>query len=220
MAETAWNADLWPVLPVGAGIARERETKADDAAPGQRECRAICMPGGVCRGTRSWTFLRVGAGTAARRAAGGSLPSAFVGCRCGGPQRCERFCHSQVRITPNAGIRDEKEPPQNRGSFPSPACGGLCRPEAGVPSRPRAVVLAGGRRSLAGCAGRRPAQFSRWGLRAVPAVVVAGGRRSLAGGAITMVGVPVKPALSWQPAGGRCPLSDTPSRHSAPPLHA
>ena len=66
----------------------------------------------------------------------------------------------------------------------------------------------------AGCAGRRPA------FQAVPAVVVAGGRRSLAGGAITMVGVPVKPALSWQPAGDRCPLSDTPSRHSAPPLHA
>ena len=42
-------------------------------------------------------------------------------------------CHSNVRITPNAGIPAEKEPPRNWGSFPPPAFGGLCRPEVGVP---------------------------------------------------------------------------------------
>ena len=40
-AGTAWNADLWPVLPVGAGIARERETRADDAPLCLRECRTL-----------------------------------------------------------------------------------------------------------------------------------------------------------------------------------
>ena len=34
------NADLQPVLPVGAGIARERETSADGTAPCQREVSA------------------------------------------------------------------------------------------------------------------------------------------------------------------------------------
>ena len=67
-------------LPVGAGIARERETSADDAAPHQRERRtlfqprmarpltapptrgcALLMTGGGCRRTRSWPFLPVGA---------------------------------------------------------------------------------------------------------------------------------------------------------------
>ena len=62
------------------GIARERETNADDAAPYQRECRTLFQPrmarpltapptrgsaffmtGGVYRRTRSWPFLRVGA---------------------------------------------------------------------------------------------------------------------------------------------------------------
>ena len=41
------NADLWPVLPVGAGTARERETSADDAAPCQRGSPPSPNPG--CR---------------------------------------------------------------------------------------------------------------------------------------------------------------------------
>ena len=201
MAGTAWNAGLRPASRGSAKPGRMTRRQANvSAAP--FSCPAGCAedpimdvsPGGSRhggpQGRRRFLAVRL----------------YWVSVR--SPQRCERFCHSQVRITPNAGMPDEKEPPRNRGSFPSPACGGLCRGSFPSPA------------SLAGCAGRRPAQFSRWGLQAVPAVVVAGGRRSLAGGAITMVGVPVKPALSWQPAGGRCPLSDTPSRHSAPALHA
>ena len=80
------NADLRPVLPVGAGTARERETSADDAAPCQREFptlsqpwmlrpltspstrgRAFFMPGGVYGRTRSWAFLPERPGTAVRR---------------------------------------------------------------------------------------------------------------------------------------------------------
>ena len=187
MAGTAWNAGLRPASRGSAKPGRMTRRQANvSAAP--FSCPAGCAedpimdvsPGGSRHG-----------GPQGRRRFLAVRPY-WVSVR--SPQRCERFCHSQVRITPNAGMPDEKELPRN-----------------GDPSR---------RPPPAGCAGRRPAQFSRWGLQAVPAVVVAGGRRSLAGGAITMGGVPVKPALSWQPAGGRCPLSDTPSRHSAPALHA
>ena len=85
-------------------------------------------------------------GTAARRAAGGSLSSAFTGRRHGAHSAANGVCHSNVRITPNAGIPAEKEPPRNWGSFPPPAFGGLCRPPPGE--------LARGRRSLA-CASLR-----------------------------------------------------------------
>ena len=51
--------------------------------------------------------------------------------------------------------------------------------------------------------------------RAVPT----GGRRSLTGGAIWHGGVPVRPALSQQRAGSRCPPSDTPSGRSGSALH-
>ena len=73
------NADLRPVLPVGAGTARERETSADDAAPCQpafptlsqprlprplnappARGRAFFMPGGVYGSTRSWPVRPVG----------------------------------------------------------------------------------------------------------------------------------------------------------------
>ena len=76
-------------------------------------------------------------GTAARRAAGGSLRSAFTGRRHGSGSAANGVRHSNVRITPNAGIPAEKGPLRNGGSFPPPAFGGLCRPEASVPSRPR-----------------------------------------------------------------------------------
>ena len=69
----------------------------------------------------------------AQRPAGGSLPSAFTGRRHGAHSAANGVCHSNVRITPNAGIPAEKEPPRNWGSFPPPAFGGLCRPEVGVP---------------------------------------------------------------------------------------
>ena len=78
-----------------------------------------------------WPVLPVGAGTAVRRVAGGSLPSAFTGRRHGARSAANSVCHSNVRITPNAGIPAEKEPPRNWGSFPPPAFGGLCRPEVG-----------------------------------------------------------------------------------------
>ena len=57
-----------------------------------------------------------------------------------------------------------------------------------------------------GRTGPTSGQFSRWGLP--------DRRRHLDGG------VPVRPALSQQPAGGRCPPSHTLSRRSASALHA
>ena len=86
------------------------------------------------------------------------------------PQRCERFCHSQVRITPNAGMPDEKELPRNGDPSrrPPPAgCAGRRPAFQAVP----AVVVAGSRRSLAGCAGRRgskPSPPSWWPEVGVP----------------------------------------------------
>ena len=114
MAGTAWNADLWPVLPVGAGTAARRAARA-----------VHCHP--LLRGGRH----------RARSAANG-------------------VCHSNVRITPNAGIPAEKGPPRNWGSFPPPALGGLCRPEAGVPSRSRAPFRRAGRGFAALRAACRP----------------------------------------------------------------
>ena len=103
---------------------------------------------------------RARAPTAIRRAAGGSLPSAFLGRRHGARSAANGVCHSNVRITPTAGIPAEKGPPRNWGAFPSPAVGGLCRPEVGVPSRPRAFSCP------AGCAGGPDhGGFSRWGPR-------------------------------------------------------
>ena len=41
--------------------------------------------------------------------------------------------HAAVRMTLNAEVSAEGEPPPHSGSFLPPACGGLCRPEVGVP---------------------------------------------------------------------------------------
>ena len=80
MARWQGNADLRPVLPVGAGIARERETRTVGAAPRQREYRPLSqsrmarplgVPAGnipvLCRDGRGvqeepimWVFARGG----------------------------------------------------------------------------------------------------------------------------------------------------------------
>ena len=126
-----------------AGIARERETREDDVSSGQRECRAIFVPGGVCGGPDHGRFSggsRHGGPQGRRRFLAVRLY--WVSVR--GPQRCERCLplagtdHAERRDSRREGTTSE------RGSFPSPAFGGLCRPEAGVPSRPR---RRGGRRS-------------------------------------------------------------------------
>ena len=52
---------------------------------------------------------------------------------------------------PNAEIPAGTAPPRNGESFPPPACGGLCRPEAGVPSRPRASTQSAIRSSARLC---------------------------------------------------------------------
>ena len=86
---------------------------------------------------RSCAFLPVGPNTATPRVTGGSLPSAFTERRHVARTATNGVCHSVVRIPPNAEIPAVKGPPRNGESFPPPAFGGLCRPEAGVPSRPR-----------------------------------------------------------------------------------
>ena len=122
--------------PASGRHARERETRADDAAPGQRECRPLSSWRGVRR-TRSCGFLPVGLDTMTPGAAGGSLLSAFTERRHMARTVTNGVCPSQVRIPPNAEIPAGTAPPRDGESFPPPACGGLCRPEAGVPSRPR-----------------------------------------------------------------------------------
>ena len=138
MAGTAWSPhrEHWASLRPAA---RERETREDDAAPGQRECRPFSSWGDVRR-TRSCGFLPVGLDTTTPQGRG-----PFLAVRLHGTQAraTNGVCHSNVRIPPNAEIPAEKGPPRNGESFPPPACGGLCRPEAGpvlpvgVPSRPR-----------------------------------------------------------------------------------
>ena len=79
------------------------------------------------------------AGTAARRAAGGFIAVRLHGARPAARSAASGFCHFHVRITRNAGLSAQEGPPRNWGSFPPPAFGGLCRPEAGAPSRPRVL---------------------------------------------------------------------------------
>ena len=110
-------------------------------------------------------FLLVGLDTTTPRVAGRSLPSAFTERRHVARTVTNGVCHSQVRIPPNAEIPAGTAPPRNGESFPPPAFGGLCRPEAGVPSRPRASTQSAIRSSA-----------RLW--RAVPA----GGRPSSPGG--------------------------------------
>ena len=110
-----------PILPVGAFRPAPRT-----AGPRNRT-----LPPEQKRG--DGLERRPPVGTAARRAAGGSLPSAFTGRRHGARSAANGICHSNLRITPNAGIPAENGPPRNWGSFPPPAYGGLCRPEVGVP---------------------------------------------------------------------------------------
>ena len=102
---------------------------------------------------RSCGFLPVGPGTAARRAAGGSSPSALTGGGHRARSTAHGVCHSNVRITPHAGIPAEKRPPRNWGSFPPPAFGGLCRP-GGRPSSP-----GGGSRAALTACGKTLAAF-------------------------------------------------------------
>ena len=73
------------------GIARERETRADDAAPGQRERRAICIPDGLCKWIDHAGFSRWGP---APPAAGGRNAYCHAPRGYGrvptGPDRCPR----------------------------------------------------------------------------------------------------------------------------------
>ena len=82
-----------------------------------------------------WPVLPVGAGTAARSAAKGVY-------------------HAAVRMMLNAGVPAERRTTPNSGSFPPPACGGLCRP--GTPTVQMAP-LARERRPLVGTAARSAA---------------------------------------------------------------
>ena len=174
--------------PASGRHARERETSTDDAAPGQRECRGIfcrdwCADGPIMRVSRGGTRHNN------PRVTGGSLPSAFRNAGTwpalrqtvsatplDGSHRTRRFppgrrhlgTESPSRRPPSAGCAGRRPAFQavpalqlSRRYAVPPAFGGLWRPEAGVPSRPRAstqsairssprlrrAVPAGGRRS-------------------------------------------------------------------------
>ena len=131
MAGTAWNAGLRPAQRP-AGPRRRRPQ-----LPGWLPSRHLPPTDEMAGSRRRRGFLPVGLDTTAPRAAGGSLASAFTERRHVAPTVTNGVCHSQVRIPPNAEIPAGTAPPRNGESFPPPAFGGLCRPEAGVPSRPR-----------------------------------------------------------------------------------
>ena len=136
MAGTAWNAGLRPASRGSAKPGRMTRRQANvSAAP--CSCPVGCAedpimdvsPGGSRHGPQGHQrFLAVRPYWASVR----------------GSQRCERCLplpgtdHAERRNSRREGTTSEW------GSFPSPAFGGLCRPEAGVPSRPR---RRGGRRS-------------------------------------------------------------------------
>ena len=159
MARTAWSAGLRPAQRP-AGPRRRRPQ-----SPGWLPSRHVPPTDEMADSRRRRGFLPVGLDTTAPRAAGGSLASAFTERRYVAPTVTNGVCHSPVRIPPNAEIPAGTAPPRNGESFPPPAFGGLCRPEAGVPSRPRASTQSAIRSSA-----------RLW--RAVPA----GGRPSSPGG--------------------------------------
>ena len=131
-----------------AGIARERETREDDVSSGQRECRAIFVPGGVCGGPDHGRFSggsRHGGPQGRRRFLAVRLY--WVSVR--GPQRCERCLplpgtdHAERRDSRREGTTSEPGvlpvarlrravPAGGRRSKPSPPS---CWPEVGVPWR-------------------------------------------------------------------------------------
>ena len=97
------------------------------------------LPGGLCGGPDHAGSCR---GDSTPRPQG---RGPFLAVRLHGTQAraTNGVCHSHVRSPPNAEIPAGTAPPRNGESFPPPACGGLCRPEAGpvlpvgAPSRPR-----------------------------------------------------------------------------------
>ena len=141
-AGTAWNAGLRPAQRA-AGPRRRRPK-----SPGWLPSRHLPPSDETAYSRRRRGFLPVGLDTTTPRAAGGSLPSAFTERRHVARTVTNGVCHSQVRIPPNAEIPAGTAPPRNGESFPPPAFGGLCRPEAGpvlpvgAPSRPRRRVAA------------------------------------------------------------------------------
>ena len=111
-AGTAWSAGLRPAQrPVGPRAAR---TPFCGTARQARERRPLV-------------------GTAARRAAGGSSPPAFTGRGYGARSAVRDIGHSNVRITPNAGVQPETATVPEIGVRPA--------------ARLRRAVPAGGRRS-------------------------------------------------------------------------
>ena len=135
--------------PTSGRHARERETCADDVGPCQRECRTTFS---CRRGERADPIM-------------GVSPR-------GGRHRCAERSERRVpRSRPDDAERPgpgrEANHPRTRGPSLPPACGGLCRPEVGVPlptapsrwlTSPRVCILtATGRRSPV------PARRHAWG---------------------------------------------------------
>ena len=112
MVRTAWNADLWPVLPVGAG-------------------------------------------TAARRAAGGSLPSALTGGQAPGPQRCERCLPLQCTHHAERWDSRREGATSELGVLPAARLGRAV-PARGRRSKPFPRSFSTGRTRFCGPAGRLP----------------------------------------------------------------
>ena len=149
------------MVPVSALSSSREVTRPQGTLPARRSAwwlgrrdlhhpgNCTFMTGGVCRRTRSCGSLPVGPGTAARSAAGGSSLIPIDGTQARerrplasspGGGRHRRAKRSERRVpgrrsddAEGRGSGREANPLRTRGPSRPPACGGLCRPEVGVP---------------------------------------------------------------------------------------
>ena len=134
---------------------------------------------------------RVGQGTpTSGRHSGPQGRGRFIAVRLDGPQarspqRCDGVCHSNLRMTPNAGIPAEKGPPRNWGPSRRP-------PSAGCADRRSAFPC--GRHHLALSAFRVCASHARRGVQEDPIMGVSPG----GGSSLTRL-------VSRAPPRSRCP---------------
>ena len=131
-AGTAWSADLRPVLPVGPGIARERETGADDEEPRQRQRRALTACGETRVSAEAGQFSRWGRGARLTRRVREEYRVYFdrnatmSGAKRRGSAGMDRRPNA-VWVSPqaaNPGWRNRSAPPRGHGFFMP---GGVCR---------------------------------------------------------------------------------------------
>ena len=130
-AGTAWNAGLRPAQPAEGGR-REGLPVPRWRRPGGnlsvRRNPYVGVADTVCHSAGHVPAFREGGRQGTARGPGG---------RCVESHRQEPAAPSAIRHLICWGYVPRREPSRQLGSSPPRPCGPLCRPEAGVPSRPR-----------------------------------------------------------------------------------